>query len=316
MNTPHDEQQRSETSGRRGNGRQPPREPIAITDRRRIDPVTGQVREDTGPTRSSHSGQGGHPITTTSGKAPPGEKMGAPPPVRGPGGARPESRQVDAGRAAELTEKVAELTADLQRLQAEYANYRRRVKRDRAAATENAKATVAAQFLGVLDDLDWAREHGDTAREPLHSLYRKIRTILARMGVAAFGEGGDQFDPTLHEAASHEGHGTDLVVDTVLRRGYTVGVNKVLRTALVTVIDRDRYEKTDDAGDPPGSEQAPGAGAPDAHAPNTSPNPGAADPVPPADPHPPADPDARSGAWDRGAGPENQGLDPNPYRCG
>ena len=314
MNTPHDEQQRSEQAGRgRGNGRQPPREPIAITDRRRIDPVTGRVREDTPGSRPAHTDRGTKPTlggnkATPGGKAPPGEKAGTAP--RGPGA----PRQVESDR-------VAELTADLQRLQAEYANYRRRVERDRAAVAENAKATVAAAFLGVLDDLDWAREHGDTAREPLHSLYRKIRTILARMGVAAFGEPGDRFDPTLHEAASHEGHGTDLVVDTVLRRGYTVGAHTVLRTALVTVIDRDQYENND-PDDPPEPEKAPGTSPS-----NASPDPGSAppaDPTPPPDtgsdlpedPNPPVgDPRSETGAdGDRGTGPEDP--DPNPYRCG
>ncbi|BAH48403.1 nucleotide exchange factor GrpE [Rhodococcus opacus] len=259
MNTPYDEQQRSGTAGRgRGNGRQPPREPIAITDRRRIDPVTGRVRQDT---PGSHSPQD-RGASTLSGKASPGEKAGTS--SLDTGAARPEPRQVDSDR-------VAELTADLQRLQAEYANYRRRVERDRAAAAENAKASVVAEFLGVLDDLDWAREHGDTAREPRHSLSRKIRTILARMGVAAFGERGDRFDPTLHEAASHDGHGTDLVVDTVLRRGYTFGVHTVLRTALVTVIDRDRYENTSNPGPPADTDARPESGG--AGDPGDDPNP-------------------------------------------
>ncbi|MBC2640774.1 MULTISPECIES: nucleotide exchange factor GrpE [unclassified Rhodococcus (in: high G+C Gram-positive bacteria)] len=209
-----------------GNGRQPHREPIAITDRRRIDPVTGRVREHTPASSSTHTDHG-----ATS--------------ARGPGAG---SRQVE-------SDPVAELTADLQRLQAEYANYRRRVDRDRAAAAENAKASAAARFLGILDDLDWAREHGDTAREPMHGLDRKLRAALIGLGVAAFGERGDRFDPTLHEAASHQGHGTDLVVDGVLRRGYTFGERKVLRTALVTVIDREQYE-TDAADLPLGDEDA------------------------------------------------------------
>ena len=308
MNTPHDEQHRSEQAGRgRGNGRQPPREPIAITDRRRIDPVTGRVREDSTGSGAAHTDRGAKPTL--------GEKAGTAP--RNPGALRPESRHTESDR-------VAELTADLQRLQAEYANYRRRVERDRAAVAENAKATVAAAFLGVLDDLDWAREHGDTAREPLHSLYRKIRTVLARTGVAAFGEPGDRFDPTLHEAASHEGHGTDLVVDTVLRRGYTFGVHKVLRTALVTVIDRDRYENND-PDDPPAPEEASGTSPSDA-----PPNTGSAPPAdpnssmvtgsdPPEDPTPPVDTDPRpetGAAQNRGSRTENPGPDPNPYRCG
>ena len=172
MNTPHDEQQPSGKAGRRGNGRQPPREPIAITDRRRIDPVTGRVREDTPGSRSAHADEGTKPMLgEKAGAAPRGP--GGTPAGRGPGADRPASRQTDADRPASRqtdADRLAELTADLQRLQAEYTNYRRRVERDRATVAENTKATVATAFLGVLDDLDWAREHGDTAREPLHSL--------------------------------------------------------------------------------------------------------------------------------------------------
>jgi molecular chaperone GrpE len=235
-NAPH-ERKRHET----GNGQQPHREPIAITDRRRIDPVTGQVREHTPASSDAHAEPGGK----------------APPPGR-ERGARSEAGKTDADRRPE------ELTADLQRLHAEYANYRRRVDRDRAAVAENARASVAARFLGVLDDLDRARDHGDTDREPLRSLDRKIRAILDGMGVSAFGKPGDRFDPARHEAAVHEGSGTDPVVGTVLRRGYTFGADKVLQAAVVTVIDRDRYEH-----DPAASrtrEEATEAGEPEADA--------------------------------------------------
>lgn len=102
---------------------------------------------------------------------------------------------------------MTELTADLQRVQAEYTNYRRRIERDRHAAVEAATASVAAKFLGILDDLDRAREHGDLENEPLRAIAAKLGAILSGLGVAAFGEEGERFDPTLHEAVQHEGTG-------------------------------------------------------------------------------------------------------------
>ena len=96
---------------------------------------------------------------------------------------------------------------------------------------------MAAKFLGILDDLDRAREHGDLENEPLRAIAAKLGAILSGLGVAAFGEEGERFDPTLHEAVQHEGTGGDPVVDRVLRRGYTFGDHKVLRTATVSVVE-------------------------------------------------------------------------------
>lgn len=201
-------------------------EPITVTDRRRIDPDTGQVRGDAPPSPALRGKPGlDNPAPRQTGDI-----------------SRRKASDSTVGFGGAEADRIAELTDELHQLQAEYANYRRRVERDRTMIADNAKATAAAQFLDILDDLDWAHEHGDTAREPLHSIARKIRTILARMDVTAFGEHGDRFDPTLHEAATAPGRGTDLVVDTVLRPGYTFGEHRVLRTALVTVIDRDYYE--------------------------------------------------------------------------
>jgi molecular chaperone GrpE len=195
-------------STERTNGKEPPREPISITDKRRVDPETGQVREHT-PSQ---------------------------PPVAGG-----RSQSADGGKTgAPGEDRVAELTADLQRLQAEFANYRRRVERDRQVTAEITKASVAEKFLGILDDLDRARSHGDLEHGPLRAVSSKIRATLADLGVAAFGEEGDPFDPTLHEAVQHEGDGHELVVGSVLRRGYKFGDRKVLRTAMVTVVDAHR----------------------------------------------------------------------------
>jgi molecular chaperone GrpE len=181
-----------------------PRDQVTVTDKRRIDPETGEVRD------------------VESGVAP----SGAAPDVAAPG---------DAGSA----DKIAELTADLQRVQADYANYRKRALRDQQAAAERAKAAAVSQLLGVLDDLDRARSHGDLDSGPLKSVADKLVSALNGLGLAAFGAEGDDFDPALHEAVQHEGDGSEdakPVVGNVLRQGYKLG-DAVLRHALVGVVD-------------------------------------------------------------------------------
>lgn len=138
--------------------------------------------------------------------------------------------------AAPEGDQVAELTGDLQRVTAEYANYRRRSLRDSQAAVESAKASVVAQFLDVVDDLDRARAHGDLETGPLKALSDKLIGVLSGLGLAPFGDEGDAFDPELHEAVQHEGEGHHPVLGTVLRKGYKFG-DRVLRHAMVTVGD-------------------------------------------------------------------------------
>ncbi|UGT40774.1 nucleotide exchange factor GrpE [Nocardia yamanashiensis] len=135
-----------------------------------------------------------------------------------------------------ISAELAERTADLQRLTAEYANYRRRVERDRKATIDTAKAQVVGELLGVLDDLDRARAHGDLEAGPLKSVADKLVTALQKQGLEEFGSEGDPFDPTLHEAVQHEGSGADPVIGMVMRKGYRFG-DRVLRHALVGVTD-------------------------------------------------------------------------------
>lgn len=182
-----------------------PDEPVTVTDKRRVDPETGEVR---------HSGAGAAP----SGAA--------------PGAAIPAS----AGAAAD---KVVELTADLQRVQADFANYRKRALRDQEASAERAKAAVVSQLLGVLDDLERARSHGDLDSGPLKAVADKLVGALTGLGLTAFAAEGDDFDPALHEAVQHEGDGGDdskPVIGHVMRQGYKLG-EQVLRHALVGVVD-------------------------------------------------------------------------------
>ena len=181
-----------------------PEEPVTVTDKRRIDPETGEVRH------------------VASGAAPSGAAPDAP-----------------AGKGSASEEKVAELTADLQRVQADYANYRKRALRDQEATAERAKAAVVSQLLGVLDDLERARSHGDLDSGPLKSVADKLFGALTGLGLAAFGAEGDDFDPALHEAVQHEGDGAEgskPVIGNVMRQGYKLG-EQVLRHALVGVVD-------------------------------------------------------------------------------
>jgi len=181
-----------------------PREQVTVTDKRRIDPETGEVRH------------------VASGAA--------------PTGAAPDAA---AGKGSATDEKVAELTADLQRVQADYANYRKRALRDQEAVAERAKAAVVSQLLGVLDDLDRARKHGDLEAGPLKSVGDTLMNALTGLGLTSFGAEGEDFDPVLHEAVQHDGdggQGSKAVIGTVMRQGYKLGEN-VLRHALVGVVD-------------------------------------------------------------------------------
>ncbi|MDH6465459.1 molecular chaperone GrpE [Micromonospora sp. A200] len=147
---------------------------------------------------------------------------------------------VGATLGAELEALRAELderTRDLQRVSAEYANYRKRVDRDRGLVQEQATGSVLAALLPILDDLDRAREHGDLVG-PFGTVAEQLTTALGKFGLTPFGEQGDPFDPTRHEAVAHQ---TSADVDEptcvqVMRRGYQLG-ERLLRPALVAVAD-------------------------------------------------------------------------------
>ncbi|MBB1020208.1 nucleotide exchange factor GrpE [Dietzia sp. E1] len=133
-----------------------------------------------------------------------------------------------------LQAQLDERTADLQRVSAEFANYRRRVERDRQSIIDTAKGSVLTELLGIVDDLDRAREHGDLEEGPLKVFADKVHALLASQGVEAFGEEGDAFDPAIHEAVQDESDGSEPVLGTILRKGYRHG-ERTLRTAMVIV---------------------------------------------------------------------------------
>ena len=142
----------------------------------------------------------------------------------------------DAAVEDSLEAQLAERTEDLQRLNAEYTNYRRRTERDRQAVIETSKAKVLADFLPILDDLELARQHGDLNEGPLKAIADKLNGVLTANNLSPFGEEGDAFDPEVHEAVQDLSSGDEQVVGTVLRRGYKVG-ERVVRTAMVIIAD-------------------------------------------------------------------------------
>jgi len=188
-----------------------------VRDRRRIDPETGQVR----------------PPAPDEGAGPDPEAAVVPEPVD-PIGVDPAPSQ-----EAELKAQLDERTADVQRLQAEYANYRKRIDRDREVVVTTAKASVAGELLSVLDDIDRAAQHGDLTGA-FKAVADKLVATLERTGLAAFGHDGEEFDPSVHEAVQHDTSPDVLgpTVTAVLRRGYRFG-DRIVRAALVAVTDHE-----------------------------------------------------------------------------
>jgi molecular chaperone GrpE len=249
-----------------------------IRDRRRIDPVTGQVRAPAQPAQSPDAGAG------QSSGAGAGQTPGTGQATRGPGQTRPgkhsaskpgshrqeaagagqqagsgQGRAADggpdtAGRDAgaatatdsavgDLAVKLAERTADLQRVQAEYANYRKRVDRDRTAVRELALASVLVELLPVLDDIGRARDH-DELTGGFKAVAESLESAVGKLGLTTFGKAGEVFDPNVHEALMHA-YSADVTEPTcvqVLQPGYKVG-ERILRPARVAVA-----EPTDPAG--------------------------------------------------------------------
>jgi molecular chaperone GrpE len=189
-----------------------PDEPrFSFQDKRRIDPETGEVRE---------------------------QPSAAP----GPPDSLDEFEEIVEGLVVEeelvaVDNQVAELTADLQRVHAEYANYRKRVDRDRESSRDLAVGSALAELLPVLDDIGRARDHGDL-EGAFKSVAESLESTVARLGLERYGAEGDEFDPTIHEAISHQ-HSDEVTGPTcvsVFQPGYRYKA-RVLRPAIVAVAD-------------------------------------------------------------------------------
>jgi molecular chaperone GrpE len=186
-----------------------PLEPIG-RDKRRVhfDPASGAVSHDPTPPGGSPSG--------------------------GPSG---RGSGVDSVELSQLRTELAERTADLQRVQAEYANYRKRVERDREAVRDFAVSDALVALLPVLDDIGRAREHGE-----LEGGFRQVAEALdaavSKLGLTRFGQPGDRFDPTLHEALMHS-YSDEVIEPTavqILQPGYSYA-GRVVRPARVAVAE-------------------------------------------------------------------------------
>lgn len=140
------------------------------------------------------------------------------------------------GAVSAAEAQLAERTEDLQRVSAEYANYRRRTERDRQGIIDTAKASVISQLLPVLDDLDLAEQHSDLEQGPFRSLAEKLRGIVSGLKAEPFGAPGDVFDPEIHEAVQDLSAGDSKVIGTVLRKGYRLN-GKLIRNAMVIIAD-------------------------------------------------------------------------------
>jgi molecular chaperone GrpE len=124
-------------------------------------------------------------------------------------------------------------------MSAEYANYRKRVERDRVAVVEMATAGLLSGLLPVLDDIDRAREHGDLTG-PFAAVASSLEQLTGKLGLEQFGEVGEPFDPSVHEAllqAEPDGSATVATCAAVLQKGYRLSGGRVLRPARVSVAE-------------------------------------------------------------------------------
>ena len=195
---------------------------VVIRDKRRIDPVTGEVRvpageQQAGTTPPDHARE----ESMSEHETPVVDQPTAPPAAGG----------------GDLAQQLAERTEDLQRVSAEYANYRRRVDRDRSLVVDQAAERFALQLFPIVDDIERARDHGDLTGA-FKVVAERVLGLLDGLNVEAFGAAGDPFDPALHEAVIHDTSSEVSVptATTVLRQGFRRG-DRVLRTAMVAVTD-------------------------------------------------------------------------------
>jgi molecular chaperone GrpE len=182
---------------------------VVVRDKRRLDPESGAVRAPAD--------------AAVEGAAAPAEA--APAPEDAPPGEEPD--------------RVAELTADLQRLSAEYANYRKRVERDRVAVVEMATAGLLSGLLPMLDDVERARQHGDLTGG-FQAVGEALEALTAKLGLERYGAAGEPFDPSVHEAlmqAEPDPTASVAVCAAVFQPGFRMSGGRVLRPARVSVAE-------------------------------------------------------------------------------
>ncbi|OLT17704.1 nucleotide exchange factor GrpE [Actinomadura sp. CNU-125] len=211
-----------------------------IRDKRRIDPETGKVREK--------AGEKDKPAAPA---APADEAAGA------------AEAGAGNGEAAALQEQLTERLDDLRRLKAEYDNYRKRVDRDRVAVREQALGQVLSELLPVLDDIGRARDH-DELTGGFKSVGEALEAVTGKLGLESYGEKGEPFDPTVHEALMHSYSPdvTETSVVDVLQPGYRIG-ERILRAARVAVAEPDPNAEPAAGGDADAADDTADAAAAD-----------------------------------------------------
>jgi molecular chaperone GrpE len=209
-----------------------------IRDKRRIDPDTYQVREP---------------------------RPAAPPAPEAPIEEAGTQVPVDTEEVTQLKTALADRTADLQRLQAEYVNYKRRVDRDRDVARKGGIESVLKDLMSVLDDVRSAREHGELSGG-FKAVADEVERVSARYGLETYGTKGDPFDPHIHEALLHahaEGIEGPTCVE-ILQPGYRIG-DRVVRPARVAVAEPDPYATPAEAAAPEAATEAADVPSDDEH---------------------------------------------------
>ncbi len=259
-----------ESGTRTGDDKSGSEEPqVIVRDRRRIDPESGQVRTAPGASTSA-----------TGGTAPPPEAAAPAASAASAASAAPAEAAAppaDTELVTSLRAQVAERTSDLQRLKAEYDNYRRRVDRDRQLVAEQAVGRLLGSLLPTLDDIGRARDHGDL-EGPFKAVAEALETTLESAGLERYGSMGEAFDPLVHDALMHS-YRPDVAEPTcveVFRAGYRYA-GRVLRAAQVVVAEP-----------PPASEE------------------------PPAPPPPPESDLPAASGWESTSAPGEEGSEPRP----
>jgi molecular chaperone GrpE len=220
-------------------------ESVRITDRRRIDPETGAVRPPAGgvpgATAAGSASAAGAP--TGSAEVPVDPAADPTDPATRPTSAAPRADDDDGVAVTDAAElvvaqaQVAELTEDLQRLAAEYKNYRDRTQRELAEAKLRGRVEVISALLETLDDIDRARSHGELDG-PVKAMADNLVAALTKLKVESFGAVDDPFDPAIHEAMTHaEGEGlSQPICSAIYQPGYRLG-DRIIRPARVGVTE-------------------------------------------------------------------------------
>ena len=217
-------------------------ESVRITDRRRIDPQTGAVRSPAGAAPGGGvPGSSADPTPADPAPADPKPQSAtADPAAADPtadGGVDADDAVTDAAQLVVAAAQVAELTEDLQRLAAEYKNYRDRTQRELAEARVRGRVEVISALLETLDDIDRARNHGELDG-PVKAMADNLNAALTKLKVESFGAVDDQFDPAIHEAMTHaEGEGlSQPICSAIYQPVYRLG-DRIIRPARVGVTE-------------------------------------------------------------------------------